>query len=71
MNTNTKQDRIEKVIAAHGFKDYSIKQLANYANVSTKTFRTRVSKMVATGRLNYSNVSSRLALKVYVAFKVA
>lgn len=51
----TKQSRIEAVIAKHGMKDYTIKQLANYANVSTKTFRVRVQKMRRSGVVNYYN----------------
>ena len=46
---STKQSRIENVLREHGLKCYSVKQLANYAKVSPKTFRTRCSKLKAMG----------------------
>lgn len=58
--TNTKQERIENVIAKHGTKGYTTKQLANFAKVSTKTFRTRCSKMSKKG-LVYGIHSGRVS----------
>lgn len=52
-NATTKQERIERVIEKHGNKGLTVKQLANYANVSPKTFRTRCSKMKAKGMIDY------------------
>jgi len=46
---NSKQERIEMVIAKHGTKGYSTKQMANFAKVSAKTFRTRCSKLTKKG----------------------
>lgn len=54
-NATTKQERIERVIEEHGHKKLTVKQLANYANVSPKTFRTRCSKMKAKNAIFYHN----------------
>jgi len=70
MNNTTKQERIESVITKHGEKNYTIKRLASYAHVSPKTFRVRISKMKAAGRVSYANPHNNrknYTLDVYVA----
>jgi len=68
--TNTKQERIENVIAKHGTKGYTMRQLANFAKVSTKTFRTRCSKLgkkdliygIHSGRVSAYKMSATLCV---------
>lgn len=65
MTTSTKQARIENVIRVHGTHNKTMKQLAAYANVSTKTLVVRISKLNAKFNMIYKINDDR---KVTVRF---